>query len=121
MQRGWHFIDPIESMGLTCSRVELSESQVYFEASYPTTVQLFYRKSRSSKCIINIEMQCFMICKYAVINVSLAVSCRFQCEYLGTIFRQTLTAFVYARRLLLGYFHKSLFINLGLQDRRNGI
>ena len=47
----------------------------------------------AKKCILNIEMQCFMICKDAVINVSLAFSCRFQCEYLGTIFRQTLTAF----------------------------
>ena len=63
-----------------------------------------------------------MICKDAVINVSLAFSCRFQCEYLGTIFRQTLTAFcIHARRLLLGKFHNSLFINLGLQDRRDGI
>ena len=99
---------------------------MYLEASCPTTLQLFYRKSRSSKCIITIEMQCFMICKDAVINVSLAFSCRFQCEYLGTIFRQTLTAFcieggLHARRLLLGKFQKSLFINIGLQDRRNGI
>ena len=30
---------------------------MYLEASYPTTLQLFYRKSRSSKCIINIEMR----------------------------------------------------------------
>ena len=37
---------------------------MYLEASYPTTLQLFYRKSRSSKYIIKIiEMQCFMIGK----------------------------------------------------------
>ena len=82
---------------------------INLEASYPTILQLFYRNIRSSKCIINIEMQWFMICKDAVINVSLAFSCRFECEYLGTIFHQTLTAF--CRR---GDFYLAIFISLYL-------
>ena len=89
MQSGGHFIDPIESNlqpSWTQWVATWRKCQVYLVASYPTTLQLFYRKSRSSMCIINIEMQCFMIGKDAVINVSLAFSCRFQCEYLGTIF-----------------------------------
>ena len=50
-----------------------------------------------------------MICKDAVINVSLAFSCRFECEYLGTIFHQTLPAF--CRR---GDFYLTIFISLYL-------
>ena len=91
-----NFIDPIVTHSRLNSATRKHASREPFQLSLP----LFYRRSQSTFLVFKVHNSYrnafflwFVKILYAVLNVSRAFICRFQCKHLGTIFRQTLTAF----------------------------